>query len=312
MKIVLATDLSEEALHAARWTFEFAHRLRAQKKTVELSLLHVTVEPLFSMNEKPIYEDPDNLQRMKASIKQWLKPILDNRSTSLTHKDFQYEIIFDNGNPAKKIFHWADAWHADWLVVGMSGHGAFARLMVGSTTHRLAQKPPCNIVIVHQDHDTWGVSPKFLVAIDLLDSTHAALEVAAQQAHIFNAKLHIVHVVNALRAVSLPTGLVAYENNMSEVIQIEENAKKDLISTLKENENLLKGVTYTAEVLSGYPTRTIVEYAKQNHFDAVCLGSVGRSMLDEFILGSVAGGVVRNMPTTILLSPPPVKSKPHR
>ncbi len=307
MKIVLATDLSEEALHAARWTFEFAHKLRDQKMPVEISILHVTAEPFFDMSQKAVFEDPDNQARMKNTIRHWLKPIADAEKDPITHEDFAYEIIFDNGKPAKKIFHWASTSNADWLVMGMSGHGTFARLMVGSTTHRLAQKPPCKMVIVHKDHDHFGVSPKFLVAIDLLDSTHAALEAAAEQARIFNAQLHIVHVVNALRAVSLPNGLLAYEGGVSEMVQIEENANKDLITTLENNASLLQGIDYTAEILSGYPTRAIIEYAKHNHYDAICLGSVSRSMLDEFILGSVAGGIVRNMPTTILLSPPPVK-----
>lgn len=308
MKIVLATDLSEEALHAARWTFEFAKRLHEQKIPVELSILHVTSEPFYDMSQQAVFEDPDNQARMKNTIRHWLKPIVDSEKDPITHASFKYEIVFDNGNPAKKLFHWASTWHADWLIIGMSGHGAFARLMVGSTTHRLAQKPPCKMVIVHKDHDHLGVSPKFLVAIDLLDSTHGALEAAAEQARFFNARLHIIHVVNALRAVSLPNGLLAYEGGVSEMVQLEENANKDLIAVLEKNAAVLKGIKYTAEILSGYPTRAIIEYAKHNHYDAICLGSVSRSMLDEFILGSVAGGIVRNMPTTILLSPPPVKS----
>lgn len=313
MKIVLATDLSEEALHAARWAFEFSKKLHQQNIAAEFSILHVTSEPnYFDVNTKPVFEDPDNLERMKASLRQWLQPVLNDGKSHSGSVDVQYQLIFDSGNPAKKIFQYTSTWQADWLIVGMSGHGAFARLMVGSTTHRLAQKPPCNMVIVHQEHDTWRVSPKILVAVDLVDEKHGALEAAVEQAHIFNARLHIVHVINSLRAVYLPSGLLAYEGGMAEITSLEESARKDLDAMLQNNAELLKDVNYTAEILNGYPTHSIIEYAKQNHFDAISLGSVGRSMLDEFILGSVAGSVVRNMPTTILLSPPPVKSKTRR
>jgi nucleotide-binding universal stress UspA family protein len=66
----------------------------------------------------------------------------------------------------------------------------------------------------------------------------------------------------------------------------------------------LESMDWTRDVITGYPTRELVAYAEDNDTDGIFLGTVGRSGLDDFILGSVASGVVKNMSTSVFLTPP--------
>jgi len=52
----------------------------------------------------------------------------------------------------------------------------------------------------------------------------------------------------------------------------------------------------------GRPSRTIVEYAEENDFDHIGMGSHGRAGVTRILLGSVAESVVRRspMPVTIV------------
>jgi nucleotide-binding universal stress UspA family protein len=52
----------------------------------------------------------------------------------------------------------------------------------------------------------------------------------------------------------------------------------------------------------GRPSRTIVDYAENNDFDHIVMGSHGRSGVTRILLGSVAENVVRRspMPVTIV------------
>ncbi|WP_232686375.1 universal stress protein [Halobacterium zhouii] len=51
----------------------------------------------------------------------------------------------------------------------------------------------------------------------------------------------------------------------------------------------------------GRPTRTIVEYAKDNDIDQIVMGSHGRSGVSRILLGSVAESVVRRSPVPVTI-----------
>ena len=62
------------------------------------------------------------------------------------------------------------------------------------------------------------------------------------------------------------------------------------------------GVTLSTTTELGRPSQTIVEYAEENDFDQIVMGSHGRSGVSRILLGSVAETVVRRspMPVTVV------------
>lgn len=55
-----------------------------------------------------------------------------------------------------------------------------------------------------------------------------------------------------------------------------------------------RGVETTSSVRQGVPQEEIVDAAETNSIDAIVVGTVGRSGLDQLVVGSVAEEVVRN------------------
>jgi len=54
-------------------------------------------------------------------------------------------------------------------------------------------------------------------------------------------------------------------------------------------------------VVEGYPAEEILEAAKNRSADLVVMGSMGKTGLDRFLLGSVAEKVVKNSRTPVLI-----------
>ena len=63
------------------------------------------------------------------------------------------------------------------------------------------------------------------------------------------------------------------------------------------------GVGIETKVVVGNPAEAILKSAEENHMDAIVIGSIGRTGLSKFLLGSVAEKVVRNSKIPVILIP---------
>ena len=57
-----------------------------------------------------------------------------------------------SGDPVVEIFKLIDELDSDMLVIGASGHNAFVRFLLGSTTEKLIRKAPCSIMTLKEKH----------------------------------------------------------------------------------------------------------------------------------------------------------------
>ncbi len=78
---------------------------------------------------------------------------------------------------------------------------------------------------------------------------------------------------------------------------------------VKQAENKVKtaGISYEVKILHGEPGPALVDYANQNEFDVVVIGSRGLNSLQEFVLGSVSHKVAKRANCPVLIVKPPVK-----
>ncbi|MFP4600430.1 MAG: universal stress protein [Persicimonas sp.] len=299
MKILIGTDLSQESLAALRQGFEMAARVRDVDQPGQVYVAYVEGQGTWypQVGTGTILDDPDNRRRMEGQVREFI--------TEYLGEDLDYDLLLEEGRAEKKLDELAERISADWLLVGMSGQGALAKLVTGSTAEKLAHRPPCNLAIAHPNGIDWEGPAELMVGIDFSDSSHKALEMALDLAERTHAHLHIVHVVYPPGPIVLPDGLVGYAGGeYQEVTQVRERAKGEMSAVIDEREGRLGEISWTSEVLTGYPTRELVGYAEDNEIDAILLGTVGRSALDDFLLGSVASGVVKHMPCSVFMTPP--------
>jgi nucleotide-binding universal stress UspA family protein len=139
---------------------------------------------------------------------------------------------------------------------------------------------------------------RILVPTDFSEPSDAALEYARTLAAKFGASIHLFHVVEdqfvtgpfgAEMYVPHPPGTLSYltaeaQGNMTRRVTADDR------TTLRA----------TTEIIVGTAARTIVEYAADNGYDLIVMGTHGRTGLAHVLVGSVAEYVVRNAPCPVL------------
>ncbi len=126
---------------------------------------------------------------------------------------------------------------------------------------------------------------KILVAIDGSAPSLHALEVAAGMADNNKAELTILSVVPPIPSMGL-------EGEMPQLPEytttIEESIKKMVASKTKEVKDRNPGLEVVPIVMTGSPSRKIVEAARAREVDLIVLGNRGASGILNWMLGSVS------------------------
>ena len=93
---------------------------------------------------------------------------------------------------------------------------------------------------------------------------------------------------------SIPNGVM--ESIRDEVLKFGRTAAGRVEEMAKK-----AGVQSESAVVEGYPAEEILEAARNRSADLVVMGSMGKTGLDRFLLGSVAEKVVKNSTTPVLI-----------
>ncbi|MEM4782697.1 MAG: universal stress protein [Halalkalicoccus sp.] len=135
---------------------------------------------------------------------------------------------------------------------------------------------------------------RVLVPIDESDRSRAALAYALEEHP--DASIVVLHVIEPreLRAYGGIEGWVDAEQ-MAE----QRRARAERIVEDGRTRAEQRGVAVSTEILTGKPSRAIVEYAEDHDVDHVVIGSHGRSGVSRVLLGSVAEAVVRRSPVPV-------------
>ena len=140
------------------------------------------------------------------------------------------------------------------------------------------------------------VLKNILVATDFSEPAAVAMAYGRDLARTYNARLHVVHIVeDVLTHYSPEIGLV------SEQVQkdLEELAWRDLDAAVTDDDrrtiSIVANVKTSVNIASG-----IVDYAKANAIDLIITGTHGRGAVKHLLMGSVAERVVRTAPCPAL------------
>ena len=133
------------------------------------------------------------------------------------------------------------------------------------------------------------VLKNILVATDFSEPAAVAMAYGRDLARTYNARLHVVHIVeDVLTHYSPEIGLV------SEQLQkdLEEVAWRDLDASVTDDDrrtiSIVANVKTSVNIASG-----IVDYAKANAIDLIITGTHGRGAVKHLLMGSVAERVLR-------------------
>lgn len=145
-----------------------------------------------------------------------------------------------------------------------------------------------------------------IAAVDFSNATPGVLGMAVRIALSFQARLHLLHVVEP------EPSYTAYGFTPDEFPALhayQEEAKRRAAKQLQEElTKVLPELPDTVtEIREGSPLHCLIDFVKESEADMVILGSHGHGFIASLLLGSVAEGMVRKatVPTLIVPAPQP-------
>ncbi len=136
---------------------------------------------------------------------------------------------------------------------------------------------------------------KILIATDGSEYTKNAVDHGIDLAKNTGAKLHAVYVVDTAAFASIPMD-AAWES-MYELLRQEGDEATKIVADKASAE----GLDVEKNTIEGHPAEEIIKYAEKNSISLIVMGTLGKSGLDRFLLGSVAEKVVRNSKIPVLI-----------
>jgi nucleotide-binding universal stress UspA family protein len=281
-RILVAMDFSEQGERALEAALELGSRFRA-----EVHLVHAleVALPLFEPYAVVLPADWIGEARRLAEEK------LQKAQERVRARGASGTVHLGDVPAAHAIAERAREIGADLVVVGTHGHTGLKHVLLGSVAERTVEYAPCSVWTVK---GSGGASPRTIVAgTDFSPSAAHAVEVAAQWAKSFGARLHLVH------ALQVPMPLIApYEVAIPEGII--EGARREAERQLAAAAKGVAGVSVTTELASTPAHAALVDAAKRLPAELIVSGSRGLTGLKHALLGSVAERTLRYAPCSVL------------
>ncbi len=139
---------------------------------------------------------------------------------------------------------------------------------------------------------------KLLVAVDFSDPTDRILRVARRLAKSLDASVWVVHAAEPEPDfVGYDAGPEVVRGQVAKELREEHRRLQDYTDQLRD-----AGVDAKAILAQGPTVETLLEMAEKQEADLIVVGSHGRGMMAEMILGSVSQGLIRagRWPVTVV------------
>jgi nucleotide-binding universal stress UspA family protein len=140
MKVLVGVDESAQSRVALRRAKEAAEVRNAELHVVFVS--HVPATVLAAMSGLPTVGD-DFAEAQRTNVWNEINPMLEDFGQPVTRVDLE-------GYPPDVLVEYAAVQDADLIVVGSRGRGDLASLVLGSTSHRVVNHAPCDVLIARE------------------------------------------------------------------------------------------------------------------------------------------------------------------
>lgn len=139
-----------------------------------------------------------------------------------------------------------------------------------------------------------GTYNKIMIATDGSEPARKAIEKGVNLAKITGAKLYAVYVI-------IPTAHSARDFGWEKVAMEHFSSEGQGATRFVEDAAKAADVEVESVLLEGHPADEIIKFAEQNGIEMIVMGTLGKTGLDRFLLGSVAENVVRNSKVPVLV-----------
>jgi nucleotide-binding universal stress UspA family protein len=296
MRVVLATDCSEQATAAAR--FLAALKFKAP---IDLTVITALGDPYGSSPESTQHWFPELLRQ--------------ERDRAERHQDDVTGILCDRcntinkicrpGHPVKVILSEAEDSDCDLIVIGAQGHSFIGRLLIGSVSDSIATHAKCSVLVVRPgdpaatDAGVEATKPNRLVIG--YDSSHASRQAVEEMLDLDWDRetevelISVAPIYDYLLGNGLSTAAIANEEEIFKEMKQGGEVMKDRLDD---------SLTHTTSTVI-HDQRVgdaLVDVAKKSEADLIVVGDSGHSLLDDFLLGSTTKYVLRHAESSVWIS----------
>ncbi|MCU4744580.1 universal stress protein [Natronoglomus mannanivorans] len=212
--------------------------------------------------------------------------------------DRELQTFLRTGTPHAEILSVVTEHDVDHVVLGSHSETSLTHPFLGRVSEAIVRRAPVSTTVVPEpsaavrERDLPG---KILVPVDGSEQAEGAL------AYALEAFPNGTHTV--LNVVSLPfdRSHEAVEGTyLEELVETLEGRAEEILDSAKSVADD-SGSTIETATVAGKPAAGIVDFAEENGYDQIVMGSHGRSLAARLITGSVAEQVVRRSPRTVTL-----------
>lgn len=286
-KILVATDLSQNAAPAARWALDLSDRLG-----LPLALVHVLDITVKSWKgEFDVLADTALRERAIGRLRSWFEEQTGRRPD---------EVVLDVGSPTERILRACEVHEAAVLVLSMSGKGAWNKFIFGSTALKLTHEPPCPLVIVHPDRGRLEGDVRLAVGTDFEKQADKTVVFAGELARKLGAKVDLVH------AHALPSTTVILDTELPTELRstsVVHWAEQSMERFAEAHHEDLTGVEYACHTVTDHPVHGLLEFVDHHGVDVLVMGHYKRGTKPMQRMGSVMVKTVQQMRTTMIVVP---------
>lgn len=292
-KLLLATDLSARCDRALERAVSLAKDWQAQ-----LTILHVledAPDPMGSRTERSLpswRRPPDALAIAKQRIHQGLRADVGDAVDHAT-------VMIEEGEPADVIERVASSDGSNLIVTGIASERPFAHQPVnlGKTVERLLRRSPTPVLIVRNRPRT--PYDHILVATDFSGTSALALQAAL--GFFPSQPLHLLHAFE-LPYASLIPDTASVDKGFGEAIAGDLDVFLASLDLSPEERRRL-----TPLIERGRPDTLVRAYVRDHNADLVVLGTNGRNVVLEALLGSTAKHILAALLCDALVVRAPVR-----
>jgi nucleotide-binding universal stress UspA family protein len=198
------------------------------------------------------------------------------------------QLTVRSGSPATVLGEAVAERRAGLLVVGGKHHTPMQRWLGGSTSLEVVRSSEVPVLVTA---GAPGAINRILVALDLSSAARPTLGVAQRFAGLTGAQIRVLSVLEPLPV--LPAGPPVDSTGYYELAH--EALRRDIWSHVQPDVVRL--------VRHGGVLDTLAREAAEWSADVIVVGSHGRGWAQRILLGSVAEGLLNQLPTSVLVAP---------
>jgi nucleotide-binding universal stress UspA family protein len=176
---------------------------------------------------------------------------------------------------------------ADLLVVGSRGRGPLTGLVLGSVSRACLAHAPCPVVVVRPQTGPTASYRRVIVGVDGSGHSRQALRIAADEARLRGAALHVMHAVHWDR--------IGTELTTPTRAQLVEWGRGLVAAELAAT-----GVAGRPVVVHGHASEVLVRHS--GHADLLVVGSRGRNPVAGLLLGSTSEHCARHAHCRVMVT----------